>query len=228
MCEKSGGGMLPFINIEIEKEKIMSNMSKRSQNWLRNEEKNTRQEAERFTSGFLPATYLAPLSNFFVDMNQALDNTFRNFRLPSGVPNLGVTMFNPKVDIASSDNKYTISVEVPGLEERDIRLDVSADRMLTISGEKRQENKDSQQDVYCTECSYGAFERSLSIPDDVDQEEIEAQFKNGVLTIICPRTEGARQSRRQIPIGNARNSETARTTNINERNISNQNQKKAA
>ena len=56
------------------------------------------------------------------------------------------SMFQPHVDIASSDEEYTITVEVPGLDERDVRLEVSADGMLTISGEKRRESEERGQE----------------------------------------------------------------------------------
>ena len=69
--------------------------------------------------------------------------------------------------------------------------------------------------------------RTLSLPDDVDPEKIDARFKNGVLTITCPRTESARQSRRQIPIGSGKG-EGSRASNANERGTSQQGPKKAA
>src|SRR5262249_44792242 len=104
--------------------------------------------------------------------------------------------------------------------------DVSPDGMLTISGEKRQENTDNRKNAYCTECSYGAFERTLSLPDDVDRDNIDANFKNGVLTVTCPRLESSQSSHRQIPIGGK--GEGMRASNVNERNTTNQGPKKAA
>lgn len=198
-----------------------TNVARRSRNWLGNEdrENNSRQAMQNRYGSMMPASYFGPLSNFFWDMDRFFDNTLRNFGVPS-LANIAANMqgFNPKLDIISDEDEYTITCEVPGIDEKDIRLDVSSNNMLTISGEKRQETNDSRQDVHCTECSYGSFERSLSLPEDVDVENIEANFKNGVLTITCPRNESARQSRRQIKIS----SDNRGASNTNERNAANE------
>lgn len=209
----------------------MTNIARKARDWFRNENSGTRMPAERRLSGNLspyPASYFGPLSNFFSDMDQMFADTFRNFGLPAGIQGMGMQMFIPNINITSNDNEYTLTVEVPGMEEKDIKLDISADGVLTISGEKRKENTENRQDVYSTECSYGAFERTLTLPEDVDSNHIEARFKNGVLTITCPRMESARQSRHQIPINSGRSSEDTRASNANERGTSSQGPKKAA
>lgn len=197
----------------------MANIAKRARGWLRGDESGSRMHISRNQGGnwlssypASPASYFGPLSNFFSDIDKMLSNSFndmfpmRGFGMPAmmGMPAMGMMgmqMFQPKVDIASSENEYTITVEVPGLEENDIKLDISNDGMLTISGEKRQENTENRRDIYFSECSYGTFERTLSLPDDVDPQQVEARFKNGVLTITCPHTESSKQEqRRQIPI----------------------------
>jgi HSP20 family protein len=204
----------------------MANIAKKARNWFQNEDR-TRMSAERSPSAYLPTSYFGPLSNFFSDMDRMFDNTFRSLGIPSPA---NMQMFIPNVDITASDNEYTVTCEVPGMEERDIKLDVAADGTLTISGEKRQESTDNRKDTYFTECRYGSFERTLSLPDDVDPEDIQARFKNGVLTITCPRTESARQSHRQIPIsgGRDRDMEGTRASNANERGTAGQGPRKAA
>lgn len=113
---------------------------------------------------------------------------------------MGMNLFHPKVDIVSGNKEYTITAELPGLEEKDVRLHISVDGLLVISGEKRQEAAEGRGETQCVECSYGAFERALSLPDDVDREGIEARFRNGVLTVTCPRTEAEHSLSRQIPL----------------------------
>jgi HSP20 family protein len=213
----------------------MANLVQRTRDWFRHENRGSRLPVERGSSGNmqLPASYFGPLSNFFSDMDRMFANAARNFGLPSMatmdiMPGFGMQMFNPNVDITSSDKEYTVTAEMPGLEEGDVKIEVS-DGLLTISGEKRQENTDNRRDVYSIERSYGAFERTLSLPDDVDQDNIEARFKNGLLTITCPRMESARQPRRQIPIGGGKASENMRASNANERGAaSGQNTRKTA
>jgi HSP20 family protein len=182
-----------------------------------------------------PTSYFAPLSSFFSELDQVFSNSFRNFGLP-GIADFDnlldmQDMFIPNIDIASNDNEYSITVEVPGMDEKDINLDISEDGILCISGEKRSDNQDRRRDAERTECSYGAFERILSLPDDVDLSNIQANFRNGVLNITCPRTGESRNVSRQIPINSDRRAiEGSRSAN-SERGIergSAQSQKRAA
>ncbi len=178
---------------------------RKSQDWFSDEERSTPSARQRGASGGLPSlSYFGPLSRLFSDMDRMFDTTLRNFGTPFmpltqglGIPG----MFRPNIDIASNEEEYTITAEVPGMEEKDIRVEVTDDGLLTIRGEKRQENTRNRKDVQFTECSYGTFERSLSLPEDANPEEIDAQFRNGLLTITCPRAETGRQKIRQIQIG---------------------------
>lgn len=166
------------------------------------------------------SSYFSPFSNFVRDIEQMFENTldmmsaFSNFGLPSVTTPWAFGMqspFQPTINIASNDNEYTIFVEVPGMEEKDVQLNVSDNGVLTISGEKKQENAEERGNIQYAESSYGAFERTLSLPDDVKQEAIQARFKNGLLTITCPRMEAARTGFRQIPINATGKIESART-----------------
>lgn len=75
---------------------------------------------------------------------------------------------------------------MPGVSEKDAKVEISGDTLI-ISGEKRQEKEQRNQDFYRIERSYGSFQRVLSLPEDADQEGISASFKKGVLTIKMPR-----------------------------------------
>lgn len=219
----------------------MANIAKRSRGWFRNEDSGSSQSDDKRSGrnnlSSYPASYFGPLSNFFSDMDKVFDNTIRNlgFTTMNNMSNMGMQMFRPNVDISANENAYIITAEVPGLDERDVRLEISNDGSLTLSGEKRQESGEERKNAFSCECSYGSFERVLSLPDDVDQENIEARFRNGVLTVICPRAESMRQSRRQIQINSGRN-EGGRSGNANnnvsdrgqDRNPASQNPKKAA
>jgi HSP20 family protein len=176
-----------------------------------------------------PASYFGPLSTFFWDLDRMFDNTFRSLGLPAMVPgmsNWDMQLFTPNIDITSSNDEYVITVEVPGVEEENIRLDISADGTLTISGEKQQEINENLGDVQFAERAFGSFQRTLELPEDVDTDNIEARFKNGVLTIVCPRTGTLRSQHRQIPIGRDRGGmEGGRTaSNENKRGASGQGQ----
>ncbi len=95
-------------------------------------------------------------------------------------------LLKPRADLSATDTEYQLTVEIPGINERDVSLDISGNT-LTIRGEKRQEKEEKAKDYYRIERSYGSFQRVLSLPEDVDQDTIKATFKNGVLTVTMPR-----------------------------------------
>jgi len=95
-------------------------------------------------------------------------------------------LLKPHLDIASTEKEYAISVEVPGVDQKDVKLEI-AEGTLTVSGEKKQESEEKNRDYYRIERSYGSFQRVLSLPEDVDEDSIKATFKNGVLKITMTR-----------------------------------------
>jgi HSP20 family protein len=108
--------------------------------------------------------------------------------------------FRPNLNVASDDKQYTISLEAPGLVQDDIKLELKG-QALFIQGEKRLEKEDKDQHYYRIERSYGQFQRTLDLPDDVVLDKIVASMKNGVLTIVLPRDGvAAKNGHRQIPI----------------------------
>lgn len=92
----------------------------------------------------------------------------------------------PRMDVREGNDRYDVSVELPGMDEKDVTVKVQGD-MLTISGEKKSEHTDDSGAVHLTERSYGAFVRSVRLPDDADAEGIKADYSKGVLTIGVPK-----------------------------------------
>lgn len=138
-----------------------------------------------------------PLTLFEQDMNRMFDEFFGGFGLAPAWET-GWSAFSPQVDIVDNEKEIKISVELPGLDEKDIEVTLSHD-MLTISGEKQQEKEDKGKNYYRMERSYGSFKRSIPIPCEVETEAIDATFKNGVLSVVLPKTaEG--QCRQKITV----------------------------
>ncbi|MEN9493439.1 MAG: hypothetical protein RJA63_3888, partial [Pseudomonadota bacterium] len=109
-------------------------------------------------------------------------------------------LLRPALDIQESDKQYRITLEVPGVEEKDIQLTLDDD-VLWIRGEKRQEQEHKDGQFHRVERSYGSFQRALNLPEDANQDAIKASFKNGVLTVtIDKRSQTAAPSGRTIPI----------------------------
>jgi len=132
-------------------------------------------------------------------MNRMFDDFFGGFGLaPSEFWDTGWSAFSPQIDIVDNEKEVKISVELPGLDEKDINVSLSRDT-LTISGEKRQEKEDKGKNYYRMECSYGSFKRAIPIPCEVKTEDIEATFRNGVLSVVLPKvSEG--QCRQKITV----------------------------
>ena len=103
----------------------------------------------------------------------------------------------PSVDIVDDDDKLMLSAEVPGVDKKDVKINIQ-NNILTIEGEKKQKNEINKDDHYRTERFYGKFCRSFTLPSDVDSENIKADFSNGILSITLPKSEKVKP--RQIEI----------------------------
>lgn len=147
---------------------------------------------------------VSPILQLHREIDRLFDDAFRGFgfpaqampRWPSDLPD----MLKPVVDIQETDKQYKISLEVPGVEEKDIQITLDND-VLMVRGEKRQEQEKKEGGFHRVERSYGSFQRVLNLPDNADQESIKAAFKNGVLTLTMDKHEAsAPKQGRSIPI----------------------------
>lgn len=182
----------------------------RNWNWTKSEQSNPVAQGQSVMQQMpgLPSSYLTPINQFYQDVDRFFDNAFRNFGLPSAfnLPsafrsfNPMQSFFTPTVDISTTEKEYTIEMEMPGVNEGDVRIDVSRDGQLCVCGEKRQENEHQDKSFVRVERSYGSFSRTLALPEDVDIEQIEAHFNNGILTITAPRMESVAAQGRRIPV----------------------------
>jgi HSP20 family protein len=108
----------------------------------------------------------------------------------------------PAVDVAETDKAYEVTAELPGMDESNIEVKL-ADDVLTIKGEKKEEKEEKNKDYYVSERRFGSFQRSFTVPAGVDAGKIEANFKNGVLTITLPKSAQAQKSEKKIEIKKA-------------------------
>lgn len=149
----------------------------------------------------------SPLMQLHDELDRVFDDMFRGFGLPASFfdfPALAsrhhTALLHPTIDVVSEDKAHTINVEIPGVDKEDVQIEVK-DGVLTISGEKKTECDDKDDNnLTHRECSYGFFQRTLSLPDDVVEDDIQAKFKNGVLTLTLPRKELPADTVKSIPI----------------------------
>lgn len=111
----------------------------------------------------------------------------------------GRQLVMPDIDETEDDKAFNVSIELPGMDEKDVDITLSG-RMLTIRGEKKAEKEEERQDYYRRERTFGSFRRTLELPGDVDESKIEASFRKGVLKIELPRTEEAQSKIKHIAV----------------------------
>jgi HSP20 family protein len=137
----------------------------------------------------------------FARMRQGMDEMF-NDMLGSwiGRPNLnGAGSFLPQIDVTDTANEICVTAELPGLEQKDLEVSI-VDGSLRLKGEKREEHEEERGDLYRSERRYGAFERMIPLPVEVEADQIKASYRNGVLKVILPKSKDAQLSRRVIPV----------------------------
>jgi HSP20 family protein len=108
--------------------------------------------------------------------------------------------FSPRVNVTERDNEFEVTAELPGLTENDIDITLTRDA-ITLKGQKKQETEDKGDNYYRMERSFGSFSRTISLPTGViDPDNVEAEFKHGVLTIVLPKLEEALPASRRITV----------------------------
>lgn len=105
--------------------------------------------------------------------------------------------FSPRINISEDEKRFTIDVEIPGMNKEDIDVNLE-NRMLTISGERKFEREDNGTKFHRVETYFGSFNRSFQLPDSVDEESIEATYSNGILNITIDKSE--EKMKKQISI----------------------------
>jgi HSP20 family protein len=109
----------------------------------------------------------------------------------------GPEAWMPSIDISETDGSVMVKAEMPGMEAKDIDIDITGD-VLTLRGEKKVEEEKKEERYYCRERHYGSFQRSFRLPAGVHSDKVDAKFKNGVLTIDIPKSEESKHQRIEI------------------------------
>lgn len=111
----------------------------------------------------------------------------------------GISAFRPSVSTREGEFAYHIEVDLPGVKKDDISIDVK-DNQLIISGERSFKEERKENDYYKIESSYGKFQRSFAIPENVDVENIEATSQEGVLEVVLPKLKVEKNEAKKIAI----------------------------
>jgi HSP20 family protein len=138
-----------------------------------------------------------------MDFNKKLKKFFEDFDSPFfsewGLKPFNSNAFTPRVDVTEDNSNLYVHAEIPGVDKKDIKINVVGD-VLTISGEKKSEQKDESKNYYRIERTGGSFTRSFTLPAEVVVDKIDAEYKDGVLNITLPKTEEAKVVEKQIEV----------------------------
>ncbi len=189
-------------------------------NWFKHEEQTATQipvakgevkqeQGGQENASLVPRQASNSLLQLHQEMDRLFDEVWRSFGISpqsrlSGSPTLfgGGSLlgdYRAHLDISGNDREYEICVELPGLTQDDIHIELN-DNVLTIRGEKSEVNASKDKQFYRVERSYGAFQRTLALPDDANRDDINAQMKNGVLTLRIPRQPLPKSEAKKIAI----------------------------
>jgi HSP20 family protein len=152
----------------------------------------------------------SPLEGVAVLQNR-LNSIFNDFANATGElqnESLSAGNFIPPVDIYEDANSLVLKLEVPGIPQEDLQIDLE-NQTLTVKGERKFVNEEKEENFHRIERRYGSFVRSFTLPSTVETESAQASYENGVLAITLPKKEAAKPKQVKIQIGSGSSSKPA-------------------
>lgn len=132
----------------------------------------------------------------FANLRNEIDRLFENLNHGRGL-HFGTADIVPNTDLAETDTTIEITAELPGLEDKDVKINV-ADNVLTIKGEKKAEREQKDENYRRVERSYGSFFRSVELPAGTNVDKIQASLSKGVLKVIVPKAAPAQVKKIEV------------------------------
>jgi HSP20 family protein len=106
-------------------------------------------------------------------------------------------VWRPRVDVSESESEVRVQVDLPGIRKEDVSITLE-NGVLTISGERKEEEEKRDENMHFSERVYGHFSRSFTVNEAIDQDNIEATVKDGVLTVVLPKVEKAKPKKIEV------------------------------
>jgi len=154
--------------------------------------------------GRLPSRYQDPFQSFRSEMDRLFDSFLGGMpsltSLRQGFPSTQV--ITPTLDVKENEKEIVVKADLPGMDEKDINLTIH-NGVLSLRGEKKSEHTDERENYHVMERSYGSFQRSIRLPDTIDEDKAEARFDKGVLTITLPKRPESVSAQKKIQIKGA-------------------------
>jgi HSP20 family protein len=142
---------------------------------------------------------ISPVFALRSEMDRLFDSFFREPFGELGFPFGSSGNWAPPLDIAENDKELTIQAELPGIDPKDLEINVNGNQ-LVLSGEKKESTEHKGKDYQHSETRYGSFRRTVALPEGVDTENVDAQYANGVLTLNLKKTAPAASKRIEVKV----------------------------
>lgn len=141
-----------------------------------------------------PATMVSPAQRMKTEMDRLVDRFFHDPWGSWDVPSVWGESATVPVEVSETDKDVTVRAEIPGVDPKDLDLQVSGD-VLTIAGQKEQASESKENDCYLSEVHYGSFRRGIRLPASVDANQVTAEYAQGVLTVRLGKSAEAQAKR---------------------------------
>jgi HSP20 family protein len=139
----------------------------------------------------------------YATLQGRINRLFRDSQGPEGQETLTTTAFAPPVDVYEDEHNITLKIEVPGIDEKDIDVQVEKDT-LTVHGERKFEKEEKEENYRRVERQYGSFTRTFTLPTTVDHENIQADYDKGVLKVKLAKKAEAKPKQIKVNVGSGK------------------------
>ncbi len=154
----------------------------------------------------------------FSEMESLRTQMDRMFDELAGLNRQSSTDWTPAIEIQDREDNLVLRVEIPGVEAKDLDIQVAREA-VAISGEHRYENKAQEQGFFRTELRYGSFQRTIPLPVAVENNQVQAEFKDGILKLTLPKAQEARHKVVKVSLGESKQ-ETLPSSETDSQNVS--------
>lgn len=136
-----------------------------------------------------------------LSLQERMNKLFEESLLQTGKErhDISIAGWSPSVDVMESDEEIVLKAELPGIELKDVEVLIK-DNMLTLRGERKFEKEEKKENYHRIERSYGAFQRSFTLPATVEQEKVKAKMKDGVLEVRLPKAKEEKSKKIEIEV----------------------------
>jgi len=146
----------------------------------------------------LPFKRRSAVPNVFSEMDDMVKRMWYGFPFHNLQEDMDIG-WSPRLDVSETENRLEVVADLPGMEKKDISVSLE-DNLLTIKGERKEERESKEKQYHTIERRSGSFYRAIRLPIEVEKDKVEANFKDGVLTLRLPKSKEAKRKVAQIEI----------------------------